>query len=96
MRVVTVDRQPLVRAVAELFHDLAGLGAVLLHIGAVARAACCSTSGGMPQLPAGGGIIAPPIEPSPSLMMSMKALRSSVSTIGAAQFGVVEGRLRRG
>jgi hypothetical protein len=31
-----VDRQPLIRAVAELFHDLARLGAVLFDIGAVA------------------------------------------------------------
>src|SRR6516165_8017328 len=31
-----VDRQPLIRAVAELFHDLPRLGAILFDIGAVA------------------------------------------------------------
>jgi hypothetical protein len=54
-----------------------------------------STSGGIPQLPAGGGIIAPPIAPCPSLRMSMKARRSRVSTIARRSSGLSKSGLLR-
>ena len=49
----------------------------------------------MPQVPAGGGIIAPPTEPSPSLMMSMKALRSSDSAMAWRNSALSKGGLSR-
>ena len=42
----------------------------------------------MPQTPSGGGSIAPPISPCPSVMMSMNALRSRLSAIARRKCGV--------
>jgi len=47
----------------------------------------------MPQLPAGGGIMAPPIAPCPSLRMSIKARRSRDSTIARRSSGLSNGGL---
>src|SRR5215471_9111957 len=49
----------------------------------------------MPQLPAGGGIMAPPIAPCPSLRMSIKARRSRDSTIARRSSGLSNGGLAR-
>ena len=71
-----LDREPLVRPVAELLHDARGLCAVLLHVGVVARQSPSASPGGMPQSPPGGGCMMPPISPCPSARMSMNAWRS--------------------
>ena len=49
----------------------------------------------MPQTPAGGGSIAPPISALPSLRMSIKALRSSASIIARRISGLSNGGLSR-
>ena len=54
-----------------------------------------SISGGMPHTPSGGGSMAPPILPSPSLRMSMKAWRSSVSASARRIFGLSNGGASR-
>jgi len=46
----------------------------------------------MPQSPSGGGCMTPPTLPCPSVMMSMKALRSKLSAIARRRSGGVERR----
>src|SRR4051794_37974148 len=49
----------------------------------------------MPQIPSGAGSIVPPISPCPSVMMSMKALRSDVSAIARRISSLSKGGLSR-
>src|SRR5215831_11006442 len=46
----------------------------------------------MPQTPSGGGSMAPPILPLPSVRMSTKALRSTLSAAARSRSGIVERR----
>src|SRR5262249_49618236 len=52
-------------------------------------------SRGMPQSPSGGGCMTAPISPWPSLMISMNALRSSVSDIARRTSGLSKGGASR-
>src|SRR5205085_2293848 len=52
-------------------------------------------SGGMPHWPSGGGSIAPPILPSPPLIISIKALRSSARAIARRISGLSNGGASR-
>src|SRR6266404_4191636 len=54
-----------------------------------------STSGGMPHTPSGGGNIAPPIAPWPSVRMSTKTLRSRLSAIARRRSALSKGGLSR-
>ena len=49
----------------------------------------------MPQLPSGPGSMTPPILPLPSVMMSMKALRSSASASAERILGSLNGATSR-
>src|SRR5215471_19116521 len=50
-----------------------------------------SCSAGSPQIPSGGGCIAPPMRPCPSTRMSINALRSSVSDRARCSSGLSNG-----
>jgi len=52
-------------------------------------------SGGMPQMPSGGGSMAPPISALPSLIVSIKAFRSRLSAIARRISGLSKGGLSR-
>jgi hypothetical protein len=45
----------------------------------------------MPQIPSGAGSMTPPISPIPSVMMSIKALRSRLSAIARRSSGLSKG-----
>ncbi len=55
----------------------------------------CSISGGIPLNPSGGGNIAPPILPWPSVRMSTKDLRSSESANALRRSALSNGGLSR-
>jgi len=84
------DTQALVGSVAELLHDRAGLRTVLLDVGVIPRQRLQHV-GRHPQSPLGNGCIAPPISPSPAVMMSMNDLRSRLSDIARRKSGLSKG-----
>src|SRR5215469_14710458 len=88
------DREPFVGAVTELLQNLTGFGAVLGDIGIIAGQRLEQLRG-MLQTPSGAGSTVPPISPCPSVMMSIKALRSKVKDIARRRSALSKGGLSR-